>query len=205
MEKLRIMRKIWLLSIFLVIQASANMWISAGQAYGIEPRLLYAISKVESNVRPWVISVNYKKLSSSQSKKLYSMLRTKKIFYNTFTKVIEIDNQDINQAKGVISFLDSNHYPSFDIGLMQINSIHKKTLAKNGITLDALLDENCNLHVAAGILWNCYKKHKSTHKAINAYNGKTVGNPYYSKVFSILNNLLLPTEDVSKRLFYCVI
>ena len=59
------MGRIWILLIFLVMsaQATTNMWVSAGQAYGIEPRLLYAISKVESNLRPFVVSVNYKKFS----------------------------------------------------------------------------------------------------------------------------------------------
>lgn len=186
-------------------QATTNMWVNAGQAYGIEPRLLYAISKVESNLRPFVISVNYKKLSYSQREGIYRMLKNKNISHHTFTKVIEIDNKNIFQAQQVISFLDSNHYPTFDIGLMQINNVHKKTLAKNGISLYALLNEDTNLHVAAGILWTCYKKHKSSHKAINAYNGRTIGNTYYSKVFTVLNNLLLPSEDASKQLFYCVI
>lgn len=186
-------------------QATTNMWVSAGQAYGIEPRLLYAISKVESNLRPFVVSVNYKKISYSQREGLYRMLRNKNIPFSTFTKVIEIDNKNISQAKEVISFLDGNHYPTFDIGLMQINNVHKKTLAKNGISLYSLLNEDTNLHVAAGILWTCYKKHQSSYKAINAYNGKIVGNNYYSKVFMVFNNLLLPSENASKQLFYCVI
>lgn len=199
--------KIWFMWIILVIsvQASTNMWVRAGNAYGIEPRLLYAISKVESNLRPYTVSVNYKKLSEEQRKRLYSLLKDRDIPHYTFTQVIEINSKNLLQAKEVVNFLDTNHYPSFDIGLMQINNVHKKYLARKNISLEKLLSEEVNLQVAAGILWSCYKRHGTSYKAINAYNGKIEGNPYYSKVFSVLSNLLLPTEDSSKELFYCVI
>lgn len=199
--------RIWLVWIFLVISANAttNMWVSTGNAYGIEPRLLYAISKVESNLRPYNVSVNYKKISKAQQERLYKFLKYRNIPHYTFTQVIEIQNKNLSQAKAVVNFLDKNHYASFDIGLMNINNIHKKSLAKKHISLINLLDENVNLKVAAGILLNCYKKHGSSYEAINAYNGKVKNNPYYSKVFSVLQNLLLPNEDASKELFYCVL
>ncbi len=185
--------------------AATNMWIRTGDTYGIDPRLLYAISKVESDLHPLNISVNYKKLSKMELDKLYLMLKNRGIPYKTFTKVVAIENENITQAKYVINFLDNNHYPSFDIGLMQINNIHKDVLAGMKISLHSLLNQETNLNVSAAILWECYKKHGSTSKAINAYNGRVAGNPYYSKVSAELQKLLLPNESSSKRLFYGVL
>jgi soluble lytic murein transglycosylase-like protein len=201
------MKKICLLLIMSVISAYAttNIWANTGQAYGIEPRLLYAISKVESNVRPLVISVNFTKITKTQRERLYGMLQNRRIPFHTYTKVIEIDNQNIAQATEVLDFLDSNRYTSFDIGLMQINNIHKETLQTHKVSLRALLNEDTNLNVAAGILWECYKKHRSNYKAINAYNGQVRGNAYYAKVSAELQKLLLPHESSSKRLFYRVL
>lgn len=199
--------RVLLLWVVLIISshAATNMWVRTGNAYGIEPRLLYAISKVESNLHPYNVSVNYKKISALQKKKLYKFLKARDIPHYTYTQVIEIQNKNLHQAKTVIRFLDKNHYSSFDIGLMNINNIHKESLAKRHISLENLLDEEINLKVAAGILLNCYKRHGSNYKAINAYNGRIKGNPYYSKVFAVLKNLLLPNEDSSKTLFYAVL
>ena len=201
------MKRVCLLLILLVVSAYAttNIWARTGQAYGIEPRLLYAISKVESNVRPLVVSVNFTKLTKMQRDKLYALLQNRQIPFHTYTKVIEINNQNIAQASEIIDFLDANKYPSFDIGLMQINNIHKETLKAHKVSLHTLLDEDTNLNVAAGILWECYKKHRSNNKAINAYNGKLRGNTYYAKVSVELQKLLLPHERTSKRLFYRVL
>lgn len=201
------MRRVWLLLILLVVgaHAASNMWTRTGEAYGIDPRLLYAISKVESDLRPFVVSVNYTKITRVQRERLYSMLQSKRIPYRTFTKVVEIDNQNSTQAKEVIAFLDANRYSSFDIGLMQINNIHKDMLTAHKVSLDALLNEDTNLNVAAGILWECYKKNRSNFKAISAYNGSKRGNAYYSKVSAELQKLLLPHESTSKRLFYRVL
>lgn len=199
-------RVFWLLMLLMFsAQAATNMWIRTGEAYGIEPRLLYAISKVESNLDPLVISVNYTKLTKIQRDKLYIMLQNNRIPYNTYTKVVEIHSRNSAQAKGVVDFLDYYRYPSFDIGLMQINNMHKDVLKGMNVSLQGLLNENTNLNVAAGILWECYKKHRSNDKAINAYNGALVGNSYYAKVSTELQKLLLPHENDSKRLFYRVL
>lgn len=201
------MQRVFLLLFFSILTAHAatNIWLATGQAYGIEPRLLYAISKVESNVRPLVISVNYKKCSQAQERNLYAMLQKRNISYKKYQKVVEIDSKNRAQAKEVIDFLDYNRYPSFDIGLMQVNNIHKERLAMMKIPLYALLNENINVSVGADILWGCYKKHRSTDKAINAYNGAIVGNKYYAKVSAELRKLLLAHENGSKRLFYRII
>jgi hypothetical protein len=187
------------------LHAATNIWMSTGNSQGIDPRLLYAISKVESNHNPLVVSVNYQKLNRVQTDMLYLMLQSRNIKYNTYTKVVSIYSKDITQAKQVISFLDQNNYPSFDIGLMQINNVHKEVLKSLKISLHNLLNEQTNLNVASGILWNCYKKHRSNKEAINAYNGRIVGNDYYTKVSEVLNKLLLPHESTSKNLFYRIL
>ncbi len=201
------MKRIFWLLVLLAVGAHAvtNIWIRTGEAYGIEPRLLYAISKVESNVRPLVVSVNYHKLTKPQEQKLYTMLQSRNISYKIYSKVVEIDSKNSVEARSVIEFLDKNRYPSFDIGLMQINNMHKEKLLGLKIPLEALLNESTNLSVAADILWECYKKHRSNDRAINAYNGAIVGNSYYTKVSAELRKLLLLHENSSKRLFYRVI
>ena len=190
---------------FLTTEIYANIWQKTGQEYGIEPRLFYAISKVESNLRPLVVSVNFRKMNYSQRQKLAAFIRSRNIPYKTHTKVIELNSRNVAQAQDVVRFLDANRFASFDIGLMQINNIHKAELQSKGIPLTALFNEETNLKVAANILWKCYKKHGSNHKAINAYNGRVIGNPYYSKVSAELQKLLLPHENSSKRLFYRIL
>lgn len=201
------MKRIWWLFLVLAVSANGatNLWIETGKAHGIEPRLLYAISKVESNIIPLVVSVNHKKLTKMQLNNLYKVLEYKNIRYYTHEKVVEIHSRNAVMAKEMIRFLDSNKYTSFDIGLMQINNIHKEALAKKGIKLEDLINEHTNLNIAAGILWDCYKKHRSVDKALNAYNGRLVGNNYYAKVTSELSKLLLPHENRSKNLFYRVL
>jgi len=190
---------------FISTQLYANIWQKTGQAYGIEPRLFYAISKVESNLRPLVVSVNFRKMNYWQRQKLAAFIRNKQIAYKTHTKVIELNGKNVAQAKEIVHFLDTHRFASFDIGLMQINNIHKAELQAKGIPLTALFNEETNLKVAADILWKCYKKHGSNYKAINAYNGRVIGNPYYSKVSAELQKLLLPHENSSKRLFYRIL
>lgn len=196
----------WMLLLLLATaHASTNLWVATGRAYGIEPRLLYAISKIESNVSPLLVSVNFQKLSPQQYKNLHNALNYKNIPYKVLSKVIQIQSRNITEAREVIYFLDKYGYPSFDIGLMQINNIHKQTLLNKNIELYDLLSEAVNVKVGAEILWDCYKKHRSPSRAINAYNGKLVGNDYYAKVSAEFRKLLLPHENSSKNLFYRIL
>ncbi|MDD3325172.1 MAG: lytic transglycosylase domain-containing protein [Sulfurospirillaceae bacterium] len=200
------MRKVLLLTLLpmLLFAKSYNYWINAGERFGIEPRLLYAIAKIESNVDRFLISVNFKKLSQQEIKHLLNTLNKKKIEHIKYTKVISIKSKNLDEAKYVIDFLSKNNYPSFDMGIMQINSVHKDLIEKSGMSFYDLFDEKINTQVGAFILSECFKRHKNNKNAINAYNGKIDGNPYSTKVLVELQKLYLPHEKYKTRLYYRV-
>lgn len=201
MQKILFLILMFISSLF----AEKNIWINTGKNFGIEPRLLYAISKVESNVTPLVVSVNHTKITPIQEKKLLDALNYAQVPYVKYPKTIEIRNRNQREAKQVIAFLDYYKYASFDIGLMQINNIHKETLAKENISLQSLVDAHINVKIGAKILLDCYKKHRSFEKTLNAYNGKLEGNDYYAKVYKEFQKLLLPHESSTKNPFYVMI
>jgi len=72
---------------------------------------------------------------------------------------------------GVIGPKNANN--TYDIGVMQINSAWRPTLAKYGISEQGLLDPCTNIHVGAWILANNIQAHGSTWKAVGAYNART--------------------------------
>lgn len=57
-----------------------------------------------------------------------------------------------------------------DIGLMQVNSSHLKTLASFGIEQAQLADPCTNIHVGAWLLADAFARHGAGWNAIGAYN-----------------------------------
>lgn len=76
-----------------------------------------------------------------------------------------------------------NKNGTYDIGLMQINSIHLPRLKKMDITKDTLLSDPCvNLHVGAFILSEFITQYGYTWQAIDAYNaGRPTSHKTYAK------------------------
>lgn len=101
--------------------AKANCFEKAGEAYGIDPLLLYSIAQVESSLNP--------------------------------------------------SAKQRNGSKSVDLGLMQINSSHLKTLQHFGVTQSKLLKDPCtNVYVGAWILKDSIRMFGPKWRAVGAYN-----------------------------------
>lgn len=86
-----------------------------------------------------------------------------------------------------------NKNGSYDIGLMQINSVHLPRLAKFGITKRDLLEKPCvNLHVGAWILSDAIARHGYTWVAIGAYNAGSheKRRAYARKVFAMYDKIV---------------
>ena len=117
-----------------------NYFVEAGKKYGIDPQLLWAIAKTESQLNPNALNQN-------------------------------------------------NKNGSYDIGIMQINSIHLNRLwTKYRISEDDLYNPRLNIHIGAKILKDCLNKHNNNLiNAITCYNDRRENNPYGEKV---LDNLM---------------
>jgi len=77
---------------------------------------------------------------------------------------------------------NKNKNGTFDIGLMQINSVHKAKLLEQNLDLDDLYEPETNIRFGAKILRSCIDMHGFNYKALNCYNGKIANNPYNKKV-----------------------
>jgi len=181
---------------------SENIWIKVGKIYGIEPRLLYSIAKVESDLDRYVVAFSFNKMTPKQVQELSAFLTKNRIESKQHTQVIAIRSKNKYEASKVVHFLYTNNYPRFDTGIMQINSIHKPLLDKAGITFYDLFEPKINIQVGAYILATCFEKHKNPKDAINAYNGKINDNPYSAKVFKEFKKLYGSYQSGRTQLYY---
>jgi len=179
-----------------------NIWVKVGQIYGIEPRLLYSIAKVESDLDRYIVAFTASKMTPKQAQDLSTFLRQKGIESKQYSQVIAIKSKNKYEASHVVHFLYTNNYPRFDMGIMQINSIHKPLLDKANISLYDLFEPKINIQVGAYILATCFARHKNNKDAINAYNGKIDDNPYSAKVFKEFQKLYSSYQKDKTKLYY---
>lgn len=79
---------------------------------------------------------------------------------------------------------NANTNGTYDIGLMQINTIHLRLLNENGIEINDLFHPETNIAVGSFILSQCFQKHGLNWKGLTCYNGCIEGNDYAIKVLS---------------------
>ncbi|ODV41556.1 lytic transglycosylase [Cupriavidus sp. UYMMa02A] len=98
----------------------------------------------------------------------------------TFHRVDPVLLQSIAQHESGMKAdaLNVNKDGSQDIGLMQINSIHLRRLARYGITRDQLFDPCVNAYVGAWILRENIDRLGPTWKAVGAYNAASPDKQY---------------------------
>lgn len=95
--------------------------------------------------------------------------------------------------------VESNHNPyainknkngTYDIGIMQINSIHLKELAKYDIKRNDLFNTKTNIYVGAMIMRECIDRWGQNWNAVSCYNGMSPENRkqfvYAKKVYKAL-------------------
>ena len=80
--------------------------------------------------------------------------------------------------------VNKNTNGTYDLGLMQINSIHLPMLRKKGIEAKALFNPETNIAVGAYILSDCFNRFGHNWKGLTCYNGRIEGNDYALKVMS---------------------
>lgn len=177
-----------------------NVWEKIGKVYNVDPRLLYSIATVESNHNQFVVAFNAKKMTQEQGERLQAFLAQNGIEGKMQSYVVSIRNKNKQDAIKVVNFLYTNDYPRFDMGMMQINSIHKPLLDKARISFSDLFDPIVNIQVGAYVLANCLQRYPNNHMdAINAYNGKIDNNPYSSKVLTEFKKLYGPYNNAPSQ------
>lgn len=99
-------------------------------------------------------------------------------------KAIAIYESNINPK-----VVHKNKNGTYDIGIMQINTVHKETLKRYGISLHDLFKPSTNIIVGAWVLSECFKKFGYTEQAIGCYNGGSKNFKYARKILFIFENL----------------
>jgi len=124
----------------------------------------------------------------------FNLLFSQNNFYTEAGKAYNIDPQllwsiaykETRLNPKLISKKNKNG--TYDIGIMQINSVHLPRLKKQyGINKEDLLHPKVNIFVGAEILRLCIDKHGLNSKGITCYNGRIRNNTYGKEVLEILS------------------
>lgn len=95
--------------------------------------------------------------------------------------------------------VNKNSNGTYDLGLMQINTIHLKALAKEGISASDLFYPETSVAVGASILAKCFEKHGQNWKGLTCYNGRIENNNYAKNV---LNGVLFELDKQNRAIGY---
>lgn len=89
----------------------------------------------------------------------------------------------IRTEGGKTGAISGNKNGSYDMGLMQVNSIHLPEMKRYGITRDYLINNECiNIHIGTFILHRALSESQDFWRGVGAYNSKTpVHNERYRK------------------------
>lgn len=98
--------------------------------------------------------------------------------------------------------VNKNTNGTYDLGLMQINTIHLPMLKKNGIMARDLFNPETSIAVGAYILSQCFDKHGRNWKGLTCYNGRIEGNDYAKKV---LRGILTELKTSKKKEEYALL
>jgi len=159
---------LFLLFVFVNANDYTFFFKKIGNYFNIDPLILETIAKIESNYQNNVINVN---TNHKNYYKLIKFLKKENISYKAFNKkMVMFRVNKINLAR-VLNFLNKNKY-SFDLGIMQINNFHAKTLLMQKLLLK---NPFFNIYKGAKILRECFDKSKDAYQTISCYN---TGSPY---------------------------
>jgi len=173
-----------------LVLANANIWDEAANEINVDPYLLWSIGKNESGFNAY--SINYNKMPNEKIEKAAFFFRTNGVKtqrYGNEKQHLSVDCKNLSCAETAIAYAEKNKI-NYDIGVMNINSIHFKTLSEYGITPYSLLDPKLNVKVGAWELKGCINRYGYSWNAINCYNGMSyenrVQNKYAMKIYKTM-------------------
>jgi len=121
------------------VDVDNNYFEEVGKHFNIDPIILWAIAKKESNFDPYAIN--------------------------------------------------KNKNGTYDIGIMQINTIHLDKLNELGLDRKDLFNPRINIYFGGYVLANCFNRFGVTIKGLTCYNGLVAGNPYGYEVYRIIKKV----------------
>lgn len=95
--------------------------------------------------------------------------------------------------------VNKNKNGTYDIGIMQINSIHLSRLSKYGITKQKLFDSRTNIYAGAMILRECMDKYGNNWNAVSCYNGMSKENRVYFTYAKKVHSALINGYKIAQR------
>ncbi len=94
--------------------------------------------------------------------------------------------------------IHSNKDGTFDVGLMQINTVHLPLLRRLGREPNDLYDPEVSVALGAYVLSRCISRHGFNYRALNCYNGRALNNPYSKKVLENIKKARAKRAKIEK-------